>query len=376
MVVEISPSGVARASVRAWWAVGFESRRNRTSSDRKWLITPGRRATPTPDPTSPTIVKACVASCTIRGAKPAVRRASARNSWPAGFAALLALCDTADVFVHNIRPQKLERLGLSPAVLRARNPRLVYAGLLGFGSGGPYAGSPAYDDIIQALSGAADLMRRQCGEVAVFAGIDPGRTALLVIDLQNAFLAEGQPGELPMARAIIGNVNRLAGALRAAGGKVFWVRHTSDSAAGQPWPRFHEFARAGWGEALCDALIPGTPGHQLHDGLDDEVVDKTRFSALIQGSSDLDGRLRAQQIDTVIVTGTITNVCCESTARDAMMLNYRVFFVSDANAGRSDAEHNATLSNMMLWFADVRSTEALLDLIARPYPAATEPGTT
>ena len=80
-----------------------------------------------------------------------------------GRAALLSLVDQADVFIHNIRPQKLAPLGLDSASLHARNPRLIYAGLHGFGIDGPYAGRPAYDDVVQSLSGAADLGRRQTG---------------------------------------------------------------------------------------------------------------------------------------------------------------------------------------------------------------------
>lgn len=76
---------------------------------------------------------------------------------------LHALVDTADVFIHNIRPQKLQSLGLDCETLRGRNPRLIYAGLHGFGIDGPYAGRPAYDDVVQALGGAADLGRRQSG---------------------------------------------------------------------------------------------------------------------------------------------------------------------------------------------------------------------
>lgn len=206
------------------------------------------------------------------------------------------------------------------------------------------------------------------GAVQVFSGIDPSTTALLVIDLQNGFVAPGQPGALPVAHEIVGNVNRLANALRDAGGHVVWVRHThlGDSDP-QPWPRFMEFSIAGWGKALTDALVPGGTGHALYPELDtrpeDEIVDKTRFSALIQGSSDLHERLQRRAIDTVIVVGAVTNVCCESTARDAMMLNYKVHFVSDANAARTDAEHNATLSNMLLWFADVRTTDELVHLM-------------
>ena len=82
---------------------------------------------------------------------------------PEGRAAILLLVDQSDVFIHNIRPQKLAALGLDSASLCARNPRLVYAGLHGFGIDGPYAGRPAYDDVIQSLGGAADLGRRQTG---------------------------------------------------------------------------------------------------------------------------------------------------------------------------------------------------------------------
>ncbi|WP_150551304.1 cysteine hydrolase [Pandoraea soli] len=125
--------------------------------------------------------------------------------------------------------------------------------------------------------------------------------------------------------------------------------------------------RRGMGASLGETLVDGHPGRALYPPLDvrdaDEIVDKTRFSAFIQGSSDLHQRLAAPGIDTVIVTGTVTNVCCESTARDAMMLDYKVHFVADANAARTDDEHNATLCNMVLWFADVRTSDELLALV-------------
>ena len=74
----------------------------------------------------------------------------------------------------------------------------------------------------------------------------------------------------------------------------------------------------------------------LWPGLDvllgDEMVPKYRFSAFLPGASDLPARLRARGFDTVLITGTVTNVCCESSARDAMMTNFRVVMVSDGNA--------------------------------------------
>jgi crotonobetainyl-CoA:carnitine CoA-transferase CaiB-like acyl-CoA transferase len=79
--------------------------------------------------------------------------------------ALFALTDKADIFLHNVRPQKLSSLGLSAADLCARNTRLIYVGLHGFGEDGPYGGRAAYDDIIQALSGVADLNYRHMGEM-------------------------------------------------------------------------------------------------------------------------------------------------------------------------------------------------------------------
>ncbi|MDO9283603.1 MAG: CoA transferase [Aquabacterium sp.] len=123
----------------------------------------------------------------------------------AGRAALLALTDSADVFIHNVRPQSLQRLGLSAEVMRARNPRLVFVGLHGFGEQGPYAGAPAYDDIIQALSGAADLIHRQSGQPGYFPTIAADKVcgltavhAVLAALFQRERSGQGQVVEVPM----------------------------------------------------------------------------------------------------------------------------------------------------------------------------------
>ncbi|MCM5569943.1 CoA transferase [Burkholderiaceae bacterium FT117] len=119
--------------------------------------------------------------------------------------ALLALVDTADVFIHSVRPQKLAKLGLDADTLRARNPRLVYVGLHGFGDGGPYSGQPAYDDIIQGMSGIADLMQRQSGTPAYFPTIAADKTcgqvaahAVLAALFQRERTGRGQVVEVPM----------------------------------------------------------------------------------------------------------------------------------------------------------------------------------
>lgn len=94
--------------------------------------------------------------------------------------ALYALLERADVFMHSMRPQKLAKLGLDKDTLRARFPRLIYVGLHGFGEDGPYAGLPAYDDVIQGMSGLADLMDRQMGEARYLPTIAADKTCGLV----------------------------------------------------------------------------------------------------------------------------------------------------------------------------------------------------
>jgi ureidoacrylate peracid hydrolase len=208
------------------------------------------------------------------------------------------------------------------------------------------------------------------GKLHPFDELDPARTALVVVDLQNGFMAPGQPAEIAQAREIVPAVNRLARATRAAGGTVVWIQNTITPESEQSWSVWlGNFADDDWGPRMRRAFTPGDFGHALYPELNvlpgDLTVRKTRFSAFVQGASDLDAILKARGIDTLIIVGTATNVCCESTARDAMMLNYKVFFVSDANACRTDEEHNATLAIMMIIFADVRSTDELIELLHR-----------
>ena len=92
---------------------------------------------------------------------------------------------------------------------------------------------------------------------------------------------------------------------------------------------------------------------------------KNRFSAFIQGSSNLAEVLRSRGLDTLLITGTVTNVCCESTARDAMMLNFRTIMVTDGNAAGTDEDHNASLASFYLTFGDIMSTDKLIALLKR-----------
>lgn len=99
---------------------------------------------------------------------------------PEGPAALRQLIATADVFMHSMRPQKLGAVGLDPEALMAAFPKLIFAGLHGFTASGPYGGKPAYDDIIQGLSGSAALMEAQSGVARYFPCIAADKTSGLV----------------------------------------------------------------------------------------------------------------------------------------------------------------------------------------------------
>jgi ureidoacrylate peracid hydrolase len=207
----------------------------------------------------------------------------------------------------------------------------------------------------------------------IFADLDPTKTAHLIVDLQNGFMAPGQPVEIATAREIVPNVNAISAALRAAGGLNVFIQYVINDSAKQGWSSwFKYFWNADRRAALDDCFAEGAFGWKLWPGLDvkpgDLTVQKTRFGAFVPGSSDLHEILQARGIDTLIVTGTATNVCCESTARDAMQMNYKVIFVADGNAASTDAEHNATLSNMAALFADVMTADELVDCLAKATP--------
>jgi ureidoacrylate peracid hydrolase len=205
----------------------------------------------------------------------------------------------------------------------------------------------------------------------IFHALDPERTALVVIDLQYAFMDEEVGHAVcPAARDIVPNVNRLAGGLRAAGGGVFWIKNTFDERCLTEWSVMQDMATPDARARRAAAMTEGAPGHALWPTLDvrpiDEVLLKYRFSAILPGASELPLRLRARGFDTVLITGTVTNICCESSARDAMMSNFRVIMVSDANAANTPEEHTASLTAFYLTFGDVMDTDMLL---ARLTPA-------
>jgi ureidoacrylate peracid hydrolase len=212
---------------------------------------------------------------------------------------------------------------------------------------------------------ATDIALDRRGKAHVYADLDPRKTALIVVDLQNGFMDEEVAiAYVPTAVEIVPNVNRLAAAVRRAGGKVFWIKNTCDETNVTAWSTYFDILTPAKRARALANMAPNARGHELYPTLEakpeDEIVNKYRFSAFVQGASDLPARLRAQGYDTVLITGTVTNVCCESSARDAMMLNFKTIMVSDGNAARTDAEHNATLASFYSVFGDVMDTDFLI----------------
>jgi ureidoacrylate peracid hydrolase len=206
------------------------------------------------------------------------------------------------------------------------------------------------------------LARR--GRIGWFDRLDPARTALVVIDMQTAFCAPDAPAEVPLARAIVPSINALTRSLRKLGCPVIWVLHANTSRGGRSdWELFfNHVVGEQVRERTMAALAPGqqTVWTELEVSPEDHTVIKNRYSALIPGSSQLERLLRSLGIDTVLIAGTKTNVCCESTARDAMMLDFKTVMLSDCCAALSDDEHRATLETIFQQFGDVSTADEVL----------------
>ena len=215
-----------------------------------------------------------------------------------------------------------------------------------------------------------DRVVERRGKEHVYDNLDPRKSALVVVDMQNAFMLPGVAHSLcPMAEKIVPNINRLAQTVRETGGTVIWIKTTFTTDALESWSTYFEMTSPERVAKRIEALTADSRGHELWASLDvrpdDPIVEKNRFSAFIQGSSNLEAVLRERGLDTIMVTGTVTNVCCESTARDAMMLNFKTIMVTDGNAAAADADHNASLIAFYLTFGDIMSTDMLIGCLRR-----------
>ena len=210
------------------------------------------------------------------------------------------------------------------------------------------------------------------GKVHPYERIEPRKTALVVIDMQNFFCAEDSPYGLASARAIVPAINRLADATRKGGGLVVWIQMAYDDR----WSNFYGTMLSPTLRAqLREGLKPGSPGYavwpklEVRDG--DVAMDKIRFSAFLPGYCELPDVLRARGLDTVLITGTLTNTCCETSARDAIMTGFRCVMISDGCAAALDSAHTATLRNFLQVSGDVRTTDEAIALLQKSPLAAT-----
>jgi len=170
------------------------------------------------------------------------------------------------------------------------------------------------------------------------------KTALLVIDMQIFFSRLSQP--------IVGNVISLIDTCRAGNIEIFFTRHCHRN------PRKDGGMLGKWWQ---DLILYGSVEWELINELTvylrDTIVDKHRYSAFF--NTDLDKDLKAHGVEDLVICGVMTNCCCETTARDAFVRDYRVFFVADATAAPNEELHVASLKNLAYGFAYIIDTKAL-----------------
>jgi ureidoacrylate peracid hydrolase len=211
------------------------------------------------------------------------------------------------------------------------------------------------------------LARR--GRYHLFDRLDPVKTAVVIIDMQSTFCEPGAPAEVPASRGIIDNINRFTDELRRLGAKVIWVNHANiHSAESSDWRQFFDrFVADDVRQRTIESLSPEAIGQKVWRELKVDARDlhvlKNRYSALIPGASQLERVLRSFGIENLLIAGTKTNVCCESTARDAMMMDFNVVMVSDCLAALSDDEHRASLETFIQQFGDVMSADEVLAVL-------------
>ncbi len=178
--------------------------------------------------------------------------------------------------------------------------------------------------------------------------IDPKHAALLVIDMQNFFHR--------IARPVLRNIQRVIQSCRERKVSIIFTQHghtdpTKDGGELGAW----------WGQVISRGTKDWEFLPEVMIGSKDIVLPKKHYSAFFK--TDLDKTLRSKGIQDLIISGVMTNLCCETTARDAFMRNYRVFFLIDGTAtGRSEL-HLATLKNLGFGFAYLITTEELIKML-------------
>lgn len=182
------------------------------------------------------------------------------------------------------------------------------------------------------------------------------KTALLVIDVQNSFVEEGSANEIKGIKENLAKVKDFIDFCREKGIEVIYTRHTFD-------PNKNIIEAKLFSEEELEDLRKGSHGWEIHDKIKpregDIIIDKYKYDAFFK--TNLDDVLKSKGIKNVIITGTITQVCCESTARSAMFYDYNVFFLSDLNFSFDEELHNGTLKVLKRSFGEVMGSDEIME---------------
>jgi len=180
------------------------------------------------------------------------------------------------------------------------------------------------------------------------------QAALLVIDMQKFFLNPASPSFTCGGNAILPGMKKLIAAFRQAGRPVIFTKHVHH-------PNLLDAGIMGWWwEGMC---IENSPESEIHDDLTplpgEKIILKHRYSAFY--NTDLETVLRCLKIEDLVICGIMTNMCCESTARDAYYRDYKVFFLADGTGSINEEMHTASLLNLAFGFANVTTVDKILN---------------
>jgi len=195
------------------------------------------------------------------------------------------------------------------------------------------------------------------GRLNTFERLVPNRTALVVIDLVMLHAKDAQE-----TLRVVDAVNHLATALRERGGTIAWIRPQSTPANALTAAVLgHEPA-----SRYVAATKTGNPRAALHPKLRVEPQDlrffKTGYSAFFPGACDLPETLQDRDINTVLIAGAVSNVCCDASARDAFTRGFQVVMLADACLGKAE-EHRAALAAIYRNYGDVRTAQEAIALL-------------
>jgi len=188
--------------------------------------------------------------------------------------------------------------------------------------------------------------------------LECGRSALLVIDMQKFFLDPNSPTFTCGGLAILPTIRKLIDAFRKAGRPVIYTKHVHHP------DRIDAGIMDWWWEGMC---VEGTDESEIHQDIaplvSEKVILKHRYSAFY--NTDLETILRCLKIEDLVFCGIMTNLCCESTVRDAYYRDYRVFFLADGTGTINEEMHLASLLNLAFGFAYITTADEVIEQLTK-----------